>query len=79
MLQRVTNTGEYNLKLFLSHCSWNEWQIEYLTNFHQFQMKQGDVAVVKEENSSRSTWKLGRVDDGPNGKKRRQPEEIERT
>ena len=41
-------------------------------------MKQGDVAVVKEENSSRSTWKLGRVDDGPNGKKRRQPEEIER-
>ena len=69
------NTGEYNLELFLSHCSWNEWQ--YVTNFHQFQMKQGDVAVMKEENSSRST--LGRVDDGPNGKKRRQPEEIERT
>lgn len=41
-------------------------------------MKQGDVAVMKEENSSKSTWKLGRVDDGPNGKKR-QPEEIERT
>ena len=40
-------------------------------------MNQGDV-VVGEENLPRSTEKLGRVDEGPNGKTRRQPEEIER-
>ena len=39
-------------------------------------MNQGDVVVV-EENSPRSTEKLSRVDEGPNGKTRRQPEEIE--
>ena len=69
----VNRRAKY-LKLLLSHF-WNRWQKEYLTElcqFHQYavndkskqeesNVKEGDVVIVKEENTPRSTWRLGRV------------------
>ena len=61
------------LKLLLSHF-WNRWRKEYLTElrqFHQYAVNdkskqkesnvKGDVVIVKEENTPRSTRRLGRV------------------
>lgn len=65
----VNRRAKY-LKLLLSH-SWNRWQKEYLTELRQFHhsvandksrqkdsnFKEGDVAIVKEENTPRSSLK----------------------
>ena len=69
----VNRRAKY-LKSLLSHF-WNRWQKEYLTELRQFHqyavndknkqkesiVKEGDVVIVKEENTPRSTWRLGRV------------------
>lgn len=69
----VNRRAKY-LKLLLSHF-WNRWQKEYLTELRQFHqyavndksrqkesnVKEGDVVIVKEENTPRSTWRLGHV------------------
>ena len=69
----VNKRAKY-LKVLLSHV-WNRWHKEYLTELRQFHqyavndkskqresnVREGDVVVVRAENTPRSTWRLGRV------------------